>query len=88
MRMVGIMQSNEADMVFSGRKMIARATESGLDHLIDAKMMAFIRSIDGRPVNEDSFNRRAKGEPVLACPMPEGDSVDVNEQDCVPAPAS
>lgn len=77
------MQLNGTDMVFSGRKMIARATESGLDHLIDAKMMQFIRSIDGKPVNEDSFNRQTKGEPVLACPMPEGDYIDVNEQDCV-----
>lgn len=79
-----VMQANPTKMVFSAQKMIDRVMEEGKAGLLDDNTLAFIRELDGRPVTDDSWNRRVKGYPVYSCTTAEGEAVDVNENDCVP----
>ena len=77
------MSVNGAEMVFSKAKMIERLTNEGKVEAITNEIILIMDNLDGQQVSTSSWNRQVNDAPVYTCVGKDGESYDVNENDCV-----
>jgi len=77
------MSVNGAEMVFSKEKMIERLTNEGKVEAITNEIILIMDNLDGQQVSTSSWNRQVNDAPVYTCVGKDGESYDVNENDCV-----
>lgn len=70
-------------MKFSKKLMLKRLENEGLLERVTEEIIAIMDNLDGQEANENCWNRRVNGEPVLWVIGKDGNGEYVNENDCL-----